>query len=324
MNREAYITQVSTPSYVEGALVLNYSLRKAGTRYPLVATVTPNISRAARRLLERCGIDVRVIEPLANPVRADGKRSIQQCWDSTYSKLRIFGLCEFRKLVYLDADMLVCKGLDELFRRPHLSAVNAGGMLPDRADWLDLNSGLLVIEPGRVDFADMMSKVGRLPVKDNGDQTFLHAYFPGWPRDARLHLDHSYNMFYSDLDRYNQLFGYVPIASTQPIEWERHDPRTVHIIHYIGAHKPWHPTFPAVLDQDERRREHPLMHHAVRLWLGFRDELSRSLTAAERRLLGRLSGATEGRARSPRGRHRGSRSAPNRVSGANSAPSSDS
>jgi len=40
-----------------------------------------------------------------------------------YTKLRVFELEEFDKVVYIDADMLVCADVEELFNQPHMSAV---------------------------------------------------------------------------------------------------------------------------------------------------------------------------------------------------------
>ena len=105
-------------------------------------------------------------------------------WNHTYSKLQIFGLTGFERLVFLDADMLVCANLDELFERPHFPAVNAGGLLPEHRDGVTINSGLLVVEPDADRCREMLSLVGGLPTRDHGDQTFLHAYFPDWPKRA--------------------------------------------------------------------------------------------------------------------------------------------
>jgi glycogenin glucosyltransferase len=145
--------------------------------------------------------------------------------------LNIFGLNQFEKLVYLDADMLILNNIDELFEKPHMSAVNSGGMLPNLLSWTKLNSGLMVVEPSTELFDDMLSKIGTIEgITSVGDQDFLHAYYFNWPNQKELHLDHGYNMFQIHLNEYNQLFGYDFNHAQKPIK----------IIHYIGETKPWH------------------------------------------------------------------------------------
>jgi alpha-N-acetylglucosamine transferase len=47
-----------------------------------------------------------------------------------FTKLRIFETFEFNKIVYPDADMLICDNIEDLFNYPHMSAVVAGGLNP--------------------------------------------------------------------------------------------------------------------------------------------------------------------------------------------------
>jgi hypothetical protein len=50
-------------------------------------------------------------------------------------------------------------------------------------------TGVLVVQPSRQTFEDMMSKVGSIPSYDGGDTGFLNGYFPNWfleSPDSRL------------------------------------------------------------------------------------------------------------------------------------------
>lgn len=147
-------------------------------------------------------------------------------------------MTQYAKIVYVDADMLVLRNIDELFECENLSATNAGGMLPRKAHWIHMNTGLFVIEPSRTVFDDMMEKVGKIEdlvsggtsetPKRGSDQDFLNAYFPDWLQRPELHLDHKYNIFHYYLDEYNKLFGYT-------IDGER----PVSVIHFASHLKPW-------------------------------------------------------------------------------------
>jgi lipopolysaccharide biosynthesis glycosyltransferase len=137
-------------------------------------------------------------------------------------------------VVYLDADTFVCTNIDNLFSEPHMSAVNSGGMLPELSDWVDLNSGVLVIEPNKSLFEDFMQKMEYLPSKGGGDQGFLQSYYPNWPEQEELHLCHGYNMFVGHVRFYKKLFGYR--FANQIKEF---DEKVIRILHFWADFKPW-------------------------------------------------------------------------------------
>ena len=167
-----------------------------------------------------------------------------------------------------DADMLVCANIDDLFERPHFSAVNSGGRLPELAHWRDLNSGLLVLAPDAALHRDLLGKVGHLDVKDHGDQTFLHAYFPEWPARQELHLDHGDNMFVDQMDRYAGSFGYRLPTRDEAVAGAAHNGAPLfRVLHFVGGLKPWHRGYRARhLRGYLNRREGPLAFEAARSW----------------------------------------------------------
>jgi Glycosyl transferase family 8 len=222
----SYITVLSTDRYLEGVLVLYYSWRRTQPQYPFLVLTTPNLTDSTYQTLNQHGISYRPIAPIHLTAQVQTR---QQHWQWTYSKLQIFNQAQFDKLVYLDADMLVCQNIDELFAKPHMSAVNAGGMLPENAAWKQLNSGLMVIEPAFSLYDDMIAQLAALYNPAGGDQDFLQAYYPDWADRPELHLDHGYNLFHTHLDRYQQLFGYQINDAQKPVK----------VVHFIGEYKPW-------------------------------------------------------------------------------------
>jgi glycogenin len=222
----SYITVLSTDSYVEGVIVLHRSLVRSEARYPFLVLTTPNLAASTYQQLQQSGIPYQPIPPIelntALPTH-------QARWQATYSKLQIFNQTQFDKLVYLDADMLVYQNLDDLFSQPHMSAVNAGGMLPEYASWTEFNSGLMVIEPSQELYTDMLAKLPDLYLPAGGDQDFLNAYYPNWPNQPEKHLDHAYNIFHEHVDRYQQRHGYQLNG----------DRKRIKVIHYVGERKPW-------------------------------------------------------------------------------------
>jgi len=267
MHDRGYLSFIATDDFLPGLLVLHHSLRQSGTTLPFLALVTAQISPATLHELHIRGIATKQIEAIPVP---EGSVVHETRWIHIFTKLRIFEQTQFRKAVYLDADMLVCSNIDELFDRPHMSAVNAGGMLRRHAHWTDLNAGLLVIEPDQGLFERMQACLGKIDDHGQGDQGFLHSFYPDWPDRPELHLDHRFNQLHLFLDDHRWRFGYrVPKSSTSGKSLH---PKQVKVIHYITATKPWS-------DLAETRRQirtqrwfQPQLTRALNLWLRCYDE----------------------------------------------------
>ena len=254
---------------------MHYSLQKTKPRFPFLLLSASKLSRPALNTLEANEIAVKFVEPIGNPF----KGQMNPNWRHTYSKLRVFEQAQFDKIVYLDADMLICKSIDELFEKPHMSAVNSGGMLPELSYWVQLNSGLMVIEPAKVDAAEMLGKAvaSGKPLTRGGDQAILYANFPDWPKQQELHLDHKFNMFDRHLDRYRELFGYQLIRGTTITASEQENERTVHVVHHVGRPKPWqHKPWHLLSQLAGRIPNGPLFLQSLRLWRCFRQEMQES------------------------------------------------
>ena len=236
----AYITLLSTESYLPGVLALHESLKRTGTPYPFVTAVSAHISPEIDTVLERAGIIVRRI-PETTAIPKDMVANNGH-WGHTFDKVHLFGLPGFSKLVYVDSDMIVLENMDELFDKPHMSAVAAGRLVD--TDSTRLNGGLMVIEP--VDkladgiFATLpkaLAEVAAMGGKAIGDQDLINAYYPDWRITPELQLGQGYNMFQCYLDqhiekhgfRLPQHFSQVPGKNGQPIK----------IVHFIGPRKPW-------------------------------------------------------------------------------------
>jgi hypothetical protein len=170
----AFVTYLGTDDFLPGLLVLHRSLRKWNPNWPLIALTPFGLSAEILSVLSGKDIVVRQVAPIGNPhsVGAGERRFLH-----TYTKLRIFELEEYGKVVYLDADMLICAGIEGLFNAPHLSAVIAGGAIPQNEHWKDLKSGLLIVQPDKELFNDMRLRVGSVPSIDGSDQGFLQSTF---------------------------------------------------------------------------------------------------------------------------------------------------
>src|SRR5205823_2367572 len=160
-------------------------------------------------------------------------------WNGVFEKLLVFSLSEFEKLVYLDCDMVVIRNVDHLFARQHMSGVIAD-VVPGRAASVDLNAGLIVIEPSRDTTARLLESLPDVFESEKrwrsaegrpasmGVQSVINAFWSNWIDRTELHLGGEYNVLVDHLDYYVGALGY---------RWR--GPRAIHVLHFIGQTKPW-------------------------------------------------------------------------------------
>ena len=260
--RMTYVSILTTDSYLPGLLVLHKSLIDTKTKFPFLVLLTDNISAKAIRTLEKNKINYKILDQkIINP----SKINPEHRWYSTYYKLAIFNQIEFEKIVFLDADMLILRNIDELFSKRHLSAVNAGGMLARKSSWTHLNSGLMVIRPSKKLFNNMIKKIGKIESLDvegdknrataGSDQDFINAYYPKWPQKKYLHLDHRYNIIHYFIDEYCSQFKYT-------IENGKNN---ISVIHYASYIKPWTITKKEI-DELQSRDDKMIELKTILLW----------------------------------------------------------
>ncbi len=233
----AYVTLLSSMSYIPGVLVLHRSLKAAGAGYPLYCMISMSVDEDAVRILEREGIAcIRLGQAAVSAAVNDDDEKFSH-WNSTFDKLFVWGLTQFRKIVFLDSDMLVIGNIDSLFEKEPFSAVSADSSYPGNEGWAGgLNSGLMVICPD-IDMKERMFAAIRPAVsacrqqgRSAGDQDVIKYVLRDWGNRTELHLDEGYNLFADHLSYYIGRLGYSLCQGKG---------RQAHVIHFIGKSKPW-------------------------------------------------------------------------------------
>eukprot|EP00873_Tetraselmis_striata_P046176 jgi/Tetstr1/466440/TSEL_010968.t1 len=234
---EAYVTLCYWDTYLLGVRVLGRSLRESGSTRDMVVLVTTTLSDDAKRTLWLDGWIVREVELVHNPgmgPEAKGKGGFPPRFWAVYTKLAIFSMITYDKLVYLDADVLVLENLDHLFQCVGFCAVMRGG---ER-----FNSGVMVIEPDLQVYEDMMHRIATTPSYTGGDQGFLNEYY-------RQIVDSP--LFRLPLLSNNSTQGVTAMRLTTDLnsdvgayiinsgQW--HHSTRPKVLHYtLGPFKPWH------------------------------------------------------------------------------------
>lgn len=213
----AYATLLCNDLMEDAAAVLVFSLKQTGSPHDIVVLSMPGVSDDVIARLQALGARIHTVtRPVEYPWPVTQARAAiaKPC---RYSKLRLWSLTEFHRIVYLDADMLVLKNLDHLFSLPELTAV-ADSLPPDR-----FNSGLMVLQPNQSTFEDMITKVHLLPSPNVGDQGFLNEYFSDWyTKGGKLHYG------------YNAL-----VRVSQFSTWDAWVEPKLMVLHFSGLSKPW-------------------------------------------------------------------------------------
>lgn len=218
---ESFVTLATNTNYVLGALTLAHSLRSVNTTRTLTVLVTQEVCQPLLEQLKTVFDRVELVDALNSGDQVNLELLKRPELGVTFTKLHCWRLVEFKKCVFLDADCLVLKNVDELFDREEFSAVTDIG-------WPDcFNSGVFVFRPSLHTYASLLNFAVQIGSFDGGDQGLLNSYFSDWSSaDASKRLSFVYNM------TTNVSYSYAPAFQNFRDK--------VKIVHFIGAQKPWY------------------------------------------------------------------------------------
>ncbi|KAI0454510.1 glycosyltransferase family 8 protein [Xylaria acuta] len=214
---DVYATLLLTDTYLPGALVLAQSLRDAGTTKKLLALVTlDTVSAEAITELKSVYHYVIPVPRIRNAQPANLQLMNRTDLHSAFTKINLWNQTQFRKIVYIDADVVAYRAPDELFdiAHPFSAAPDIG--------WPDLfNTGVMVLTPNMGDYYAMMAMAERGISFDGADQGLINTHF----RNNYNRISFTYNV--------------TPSAHYQYIPAYRHFQSSINMVHFIGSDKPW-------------------------------------------------------------------------------------
>lgn len=149
--------------YLLPVRVLGLSLRLSGTQREMIVLCTEEVSTESRKILNDDGWTVKPIKAIPSPYPNHAKQ-----YSKVFTKLMVWTLTEYRRVVFMDSDTLVYANIDELFHCGKFCAAYRHSDL--------FNSGVLVVKPDLLEYHNLISKIGIYPSYDNGEQGFLNYY----------------------------------------------------------------------------------------------------------------------------------------------------
>lgn len=207
--RYAYVTILSD-EYLKGALALNQSI-KDRCQYPLLV-LCYDVSKETQEILRQNEIEFRMVPMITSPFESAKYRGV-------YTKLHIFNLTEFDKIIFLDSDTIVVRNIDRLFELDSEFAATA--LKGVALITTQFSPGLMLVKPDAEKFNELMALRLTTPTYDGGDQGFLNVVFANkWYRiPDEYHVTKRIFMYHKNM--WNELRS------------------SMCVIHYPSA-KPWH------------------------------------------------------------------------------------
>jgi len=220
MSKHGFVTFCDNNNYAKGALVLARSLRHVGTSADLVCLITNKVGDEMRSQLDIAFDKLVTVDIIDSKDAANLALLKRPELGVTLTKLHVWKLTQYEKMVFCDADMVVVRPIDDLFKRPELSAV------PDCGWPSCFNTGLFVFCPSLDTYAKLLAHAESFGSFDGGDQGLFNAYFSDWSTaDINRILPFGYNVHAA------ATYTYAPAY--------KHYANEVRVVHFLGATKPW-------------------------------------------------------------------------------------
>ena len=246
--------------YIPGAICMAHSLKVSGTKYPIYCLVTNDVGKKGRDML-RLAFDVVLEVPSlkfkTRLLQTKKQEEIYGSWiEESFTKYNGLTLTEYKKVIHLDADVIVTKNLDHLFdlKAPAAAFVNVwveknggkyknykhnGQIVPSLMkrilqDGFTCSGHLLVLEPNRKEYDELVDYLQENQPINLGncisgfDEQVLSYFYSIVKNKTWTHLDHTYNYILWHAKTLQRLLHMPPDQMLAP-----------KIIHFFNVEKPW-------------------------------------------------------------------------------------
>ena len=204
-----YLSSIENISYLYMIISIYKQLKDTNTKYPIYCGVTNKINESTRSILEKIGLNLLDLDTSkidkASIVKRNDKTAMCTHYKEALTKLAILNSNieeKFDKIVYIDSDYLVYENMDELFDKPHMSAIEDEAPSCNKLSSYHEGksvfcSGLFVWDfrnnPGKgIEILESLNKLN--PRISWHDQNILNFHYQNWRLNPELHLSPMYGL----------------------------------------------------------------------------------------------------------------------------------
>mgnify|MGYP000327006049 CR=1 FL=1 len=176
----AYISYICNDNYLPGVVALIKSLKYHKCSFNIIIMVTYNVSLKSKEILLKLGVIIKIVEEIhyqgkLKHLIEDRYGKQNNSW-MMFTKINIWKEINYKKLLYIDADTIVLKNIDHIFKINHnLSAVLGGSTFHN---YKGIEAGILLLKPS-IDTYNNLIKAMNSDKYDlrMSDQTLINDYF---------------------------------------------------------------------------------------------------------------------------------------------------
>nr|UYX49672.1 p13 [Darna trima granulovirus] len=246
----AYVTLVMLGNYyVKGAIALAKSLHRSGTDHDLICMVTEDVTykKKLKKLYTRV-ITVPYIYFSCGKMLTERQRKLYNHWiNFSFTKWRCFELILYDRCIYLDADHIVLRNIDHLFKYNHAMCFNYNY----NAEFINFNQGHVItpeVHKFIIDNYKLLAFTGTMVFTPN--TYFFNVIMSLLNKNNKL-LNDSKNIFNNGYDEIVLAQALIEtntkVVQLSPMYvWNAGDYDTLkrstsqpYVINYYGDIKPW-------------------------------------------------------------------------------------
>jgi alpha-N-acetylglucosamine transferase len=207
-------------------LIFIISLKKTNPKYKIILCHTNDISKNKLKILKKYYYKLIKIDY----INVEG--IVKERFTKIFTKLEIFKLTQFDKILFLDTDMYVLKNIDHIFSlntpaamiiSPNLNYKHNQSIIIGNSI---INAGFMLLKPNLNDYNKMIQKLKTYNFSDpNLEQKFLSVYFKKWNNISYL---------------YNFQFALIYIEGKRSEIYKKTKFDDIFVIHYSSKKKPYY------------------------------------------------------------------------------------
>lgn len=168
----SYVTLLTSDDFIYGVMVLNETLKRVQSKYPLYAVVTSNVSLPVLEILNQLNISFKIVTPIVPPTYIQEynisiNKNTTERWYYNFTKIEIFDLIQFDKIIYLDADVMILKNIDHLFEYPHITGILDNFYFSPNNF---CSGGFFIYSPSHLDYTNLLKELRNLNIKSYNNQ----------------------------------------------------------------------------------------------------------------------------------------------------------